>query len=108
VYVDVGNVAELKKWSIDSTGLTIGSGITISEMIEILNSDACQQVLTFSPKVATHMERIANFPVRNVRKEASIIFLRKFIRLLYGVDLSDILFFTESNNSRKFDAQTCT
>lgn len=65
-FVSLGQITELKNWTVDSTGITVGAGVTISETIAILNSTSAQEVVKFSTKVASHMERIANLPVRNV------------------------------------------
>ncbi|XP_053684269.1 uncharacterized protein LOC128734228 [Sabethes cyaneus] len=66
VFIDISSVSELKSHSITNTALIIGSGVSLTELIEILNEAATQQSdFSYCADLSRHVELIANIPVRN-------------------------------------------
>lgn len=73
IFIDIMSIPELRSHSIGAVELVIGANVTLNEMIDILNKAARTSGYEYCKRLATHIEKIANVPVRNVR--AFFVFL---------------------------------
>ena len=64
VRFDVSQLGDLQKVNVDSSGLTVGSGVTLAKLIAALKQSASKSK-SFDVLVA-HLEKVANTPVRAV------------------------------------------
>lgn len=65
IFIDIMSIPELRSHSI-GVELMIGANVTLNEMIDILNKAARTSGYEYCKSLATHIEKIANVPVRNV------------------------------------------
>lgn len=74
VYIDIMDVAELRKYHVQGDFLILGANMTLTKAIELFNDlSTTNSKFGFLKKVADHIDLIANVPVRNVR-QAYLIF----------------------------------
>lgn len=66
IFIDIMSIPELRSHSIGAE-LVIGANVTLNEMIDILNKASRTTGYEYCKRLATHIEKIANVPVRNVR-----------------------------------------
>lgn len=68
VFIDVNNVPQLKTRCANSSSLEIGGGVTLTELIDILNdvTSKNQQHFGYLKKLVIHIELIASTSIRNV------------------------------------------
>jgi xanthine dehydrogenase/oxidase len=66
IYIDFKNVPDLFAVTKTSNSLTIGSGTTLSKLIEILNQNSSQPGFEYLDVVSRHMQKIA-VSLKNVR-----------------------------------------
>ena len=59
VYIDFKNIPDLFAVTKTASGLTIGSGMTISKLIEILNQYSIQSGFEYFDVVSKHLQKIA-------------------------------------------------
>ena len=59
VYIDFKNIPDLFAVTKTASGLTIGSGMTISKLIEILNQYTIQSGFEYLDVVSKHLQKIA-------------------------------------------------
>lgn len=69
VFIEVNQVAQLKRRCSNSGTLEVGSAVTLSELIDIFKSVSTknQQHFAYLSQLANHVELIASTSVRNVR-----------------------------------------
>ncbi len=66
VYIDVTNVAELRKTTVDPSGILLGASTTLTETIALLKKAVSSEGFEYADGMRKHIERIANVPVRSV------------------------------------------
>ena len=59
IYIDIKNVPDLFGVVKTPTELTIGSGITLTKLIDILNSNSNQNGFEYLSVIAFHIQKIA-------------------------------------------------
>jgi len=64
----VNNVAELKKTRLDTAGVVLGGGVTLSSAIQLLSDASKVPGFEYTEGMSQHIMRIANTPVRNVSR----------------------------------------
>jgi xanthine dehydrogenase/oxidase len=90
VYVDIGYVPELSKYTVDSDQITLGSGVTLSRTIGILrNASAEHPGFAYAEELAKCVERIASLSIRNV----SFVFKSELNPQIYYPEKKQITFF---------------
>lgn len=98
VYIDVTSVSELH-YSAIAANIVIGANVSLNEFIEVLNTAANNSDFEYCREMATHIDKIANVSVRNVR----IMFIYKNLYILcYFPELID------RNNCWEFIHQVST
>ncbi|ETN61206.1 aldehyde oxidase [Anopheles darlingi] len=67
VFIDVSTVRELREHRLEAKMLHIGSGVPLTELIDVLNSAADSNLgFAYCSSLADHLRKVANTPVRNV------------------------------------------
>lgn len=65
VIIDIKNIQELYAINKSANALTIGSQITLNNLIDILNQNSTSQGFEYLSEIAHHIRKIANTGVRN-------------------------------------------
>jgi len=65
-YIDVKNIAELKKTILSSTNVIVGASVTLTSLIELLTKAAEEMdAFKYAGDMATHLMRAGSTPIRN-------------------------------------------
>lgn len=74
VFIDVNNVAELKNHSVIANGVEIGGSVTLTDLIDILQSTARSNrpQYHYMEQLKAHVEMVAHLAVRNVSEDQCI------------------------------------
>jgi len=65
-YIEITGVPELRQTSIDDKEILLGGGVTLTEIIDFLKKSSVKNGFEYASRVSSHLERVANVPVRNV------------------------------------------
>lgn len=68
LFIDVHDVVELRSHSLNHS-LVIGANVTLNEAIQIFMDASKTFGFEYCKRLAQHVERVANFPVRDVSRE---------------------------------------
>ena len=74
MYLDINNVVQLRTITLNTSGLILGAGTTLTEAIQLFKNTASTEGLEHLAGMSKHIERVANVPVRNVSLYKSPIF----------------------------------
>lgn len=68
IYIDINGVKELHDYTLSSDKLTLGASMSLSRTIQVMNKVASENPNNFGylKQIASHIDLIANVPVRNV------------------------------------------
>ncbi|CAL8096700.1 unnamed protein product [Orchesella dallaii] len=64
-FIDINGIPELRKTVVDDSGITIGGGVSLTQIINLLQEANETAGLEYGKRIATHLERVANVSVRN-------------------------------------------
>lgn len=67
VFIDINRVAELHNYSVSNTELIIGANVNLTETMKILvETSKKNAAFKYCEDIASHIDLVANVPVRNV------------------------------------------
>jgi len=72
VFLDINNIPDLKVATLEPTGVVLGAGTTLTSAITLLLDASKLPGYEYTAKMSKHLERVANVPVRNVKKILSL------------------------------------
>ncbi|XP_035702304.1 xanthine dehydrogenase/oxidase isoform X3 [Folsomia candida] len=65
-YIEINGIPELKQKKVDSSEVLLGGGVTLADAIEFLGDiSKTKSGFEYMAHISTHLERVANAPVRN-------------------------------------------
>jgi xanthine dehydrogenase/oxidase len=76
VYIDPKRVVELYNVTVDQNGLTVGSQVTIKNLIDIFNVKSTLLGFEYLSEIAKHLSKVANVAVRNAATWAGNLVLK--------------------------------
>ncbi|XP_065224598.1 uncharacterized protein LOC135848590 isoform X2 [Planococcus citri] len=82
IYIDINGVKDLHTYTLNSDKLVLGANMTLNKTIEVLNKVAAETPNKFGylKQMASHIDLIANVPVRNVGTLAGNLSIKYFHR----------------------------
>jgi len=95
-YIDITAVPQLKIIKLEARGVVLGGSMTLAVAIEQLGKAASIDGFEYAEQMSTHIQRVANVPVRNV--SVYCIYLK--------IVTNQSKTFTEWNACGKLDDQT--
>lgn len=75
IYIDINGVKDLHSYTLSSDKLVLGANMSLTRTMEVMNKVAAENPNTFGylKQLASHIDLIANVPVRNVRNNKLLI-----------------------------------
>ncbi|CAH1403041.1 unnamed protein product [Nezara viridula] len=98
VYIDINDIRQLKTATVTNDHVILGGNITLSDMIALFNRLSSQNPLFYgyTKNLATHIDLVANVPVRNVGTLAGNLMIKHQHREFP----SDIFLIMETSGAR--------
>ena len=99
-YVDITRIGELYQVT-RSTPLTIGGGVTLTNVMELLNSiGSTNPDYWYATILAEHIGKIGSVPVRNVRPEIINLNSKQLMKRIFVCEIV-------GKHRWQFDVETC-